>query len=168
MVNSFLCIQNTKSPYNKCKFKERRNPPHIVFSFHWVFPIVPLLFADLVLIPFLYPLLQLVPQVCIPGWQLLATSQPGMQMVRASVRSLSSILAPPPHTLTFTCKRAAAALILVPKSSFLRLAQTFSSSGLGQQAAACPSSQQPPLLLLSFARRGCPDTLSNVLAEFKD
>lgn len=47
--------------------KREETPPHVVFSFHWVFPIVPLLFSDLFLIPLLYPLLSLVPQVCIPG-----------------------------------------------------------------------------------------------------
>ena len=101
------------------------------------------------------------PQVCIPGQQLWRQPSQVCGCWRPSVSSPRSLPSPPPR---FTC-RGVAALILAPPLSFPPPAQTSAPSGLiSQQLPA----QARPLLLLNFARRGCPDTLSNALAEFKD
>ena len=81
---------------------------------------------------------------------------------RPSVCSRRSILWPPP---SFTC-RGAAALILAPPV-FLRAGQYRPPLQVAWISKQLPAQAQP-LLPLSFARRGCPDTPSNVLAEFKD
>lgn len=81
---------------------------------------------------------------------------------RPSVCSGRSLLSPPP---SFTC-RGAAALILAPPV-FLHAGQHRPPLQVDWISKQLPAQAQP-LLLLNFARRGCPETPSNVLAEFKD
>lgn len=66
----------------------------------------------------------------------------------------------------FTCRREAA-LILVPRA-FLLLAYHKPLLQGDWSASRCLPGSKLRLPLPSFARRGCPDTLSNALAGFRD